>query len=77
MRHAKIPLDAESNTSLTARDKMPNERYCGTTGGGYPKWHVIKESTAPSGSNVLSQSGVRAFPWCAFRGVLVSDGSLK
>lgn len=38
---------------------------CGSTGGGVPQWTVETDSTAPSKLQVLRQSGIVPFPWCA------------
>src|SRR5258708_38061165 len=47
---------------------------CGVTGRGSPKWTVEADSTAPSKPNVLKQSGTGTFPWCAKKGVVITDG---
>ena len=50
---------------------------CGVTGRGSPKWTVEADSTAPSKPNVLKQSGSGTFPWCARKGVAISDGFVE
>ncbi len=58
-------------------NKAPSEWRCGLTGKGNPKWMVIRENTAPSSPNVLSQSGRGSFPWCVIPGVSLSDGFVE
>jgi len=55
-------------------NKAPEEWRIGVTGKGNPKWMVIRDSTAPSGPNVLYQSGEGTFPWCVIPRVSLSDG---
>ena len=50
---------------------------CGVTGRGSPKWAVEADSTAPSKPNVLKQSGIGTFPWCAKKGVAIADGFVE
>lgn len=50
---------------------------CGVTGGGTPKWSVEADTTAPSASNVLKQSGSGTFPWCARKGVAITNGVVE
>ena len=50
---------------------------CGVTGRGSPKWTVEADPTAPSKPNVLKQSGAGTFPWCAIKGVAISDGFVE
>ncbi len=50
---------------------------CGVTGRGSPKWTIEADSTAPSKPNVLKQSGSGTFPWCAKKGVAISDGFVE
>jgi len=50
---------------------------CGVTGRGLPQWIVEADSTAPSKPNVLKQSGQATFPWCARKGVSISDGYVE
>ena len=42
----------------------PSGWTCGVTGRGSPRWEVAAEPGAPSGANVLRQSGRGTFPWC-------------
>ena len=50
---------------------------CGVTGRGSPRWTVEGDATAPSKPNVLKQSGSGTFPWCAKKGVAISDGFVE
>ena len=50
---------------------------CGSTGGGTPSWMVVADSGAPSGPNVLKQSGKAPFPWCVKQGTAVTNGTVE
>jgi hypothetical protein len=50
---------------------------CGSTGGGTPIWRVEGDSGAPSGANVLKQSGKAPFPWCVKQGTAVTNGTVE
>ncbi|HKH66085.1 MAG TPA: hypothetical protein VKA75_01835, partial [Reyranella sp.] len=50
---------------------------CGSTGGGTPVWTVEAESGAPSGANVLKQTGKAPFPWCVKQGTAVANGLVE
>ena len=47
---------------------------CGVTGKGNARWMVDADPSAPSGPNVLRQSGSGTFPWCMKTGTSVADG---
>jgi hypothetical protein len=47
------------------------------TGRGDPKWTVEKDQTAPSGSNVLKQSGKATYPLALKDGTSISDGFVE
>ena len=55
----------------------PKGWSCGVTGHGTPKWLVESDATAPTAPNVLKQSGVGTFPWCAMQGVATTDGFVE
>lgn len=55
----------------------PSGWTCGVTGRGSPRWTVVAEPGAPSGSNVLRQSGSGTFPWCVRTGTSLSDGFVE
>ena len=50
---------------------------CGVTGRGSPKWLVEADPTAPSGKNVLKQSGSGTFPWCVKQDLSLADGYVE
>ena len=50
---------------------------CGSTGGGTPVWTVEAEPRAPSGANVLKQTGKAPFPWCVKQGTAVENGNVE
>jgi hypothetical protein len=56
---------------------VPAGWACGVTGRGSPKWAIEVDSTAPSKSNVLKQSGTGTFPWCAKKDVAIADGFVE
>ena len=49
----------------------------GVTGTGSPRWAVEADASAPSGLNVLRQSGSGTFPWCVKKGASVADGFVE
>jgi len=55
----------------------PSGWTCGVTGVGSPRWTVAVEPGAPSGTNVLRQSGSGTFPWCVRTGTSLSDGFVE
>ena len=50
---------------------------CGVTGGGTPVWRVEADSSAPSGPNLLKQSGQGAFPWCVKLDAVLTNGFVE
>jgi hypothetical protein len=50
---------------------------CGVTGKGSPRWTVDADASAPSGPNVLRQSGSGTFPWCMKKGTSIADGFVE
>ncbi len=56
---------------------LPPAWICGVTGQGSPVWKVESDLSAPSGPNVLKQSGNGDFPWCVKRDVSLKDGSVE
>jgi hypothetical protein len=53
---------------------LPAEWVCGVTGSGGSRWIVEPDASAPSKPNVVKQSGVGDFPWCALKSVSMADG---
>jgi hypothetical protein len=49
----------------------------GVTGRGAHRWSVEAEAGAPSGSNVLKQSGRGDFPWCVKNEPRFADGHVE
>ena len=47
------------------------------TGRGNPQWTVVREAGAPSGAQVLKQSGTASFPVCLKRGTALKDGFVE
>ena len=56
---------------------LPAEWACGVTGSGTSRWAVEPAADAPSKPNVLRQSGVGDFPWCALKAASLSDGYVE
>jgi hypothetical protein len=47
------------------------------TGSGDPRWTIEKDDTAPSGPNVLKQSGVATYPVCFKNDTSLKDGFVE
>lgn len=56
---------------------LPEGWVAGVTGRGNPRWGVETDATAPSGRNVLKQSGSGTFPWCVKKDVSIADGFVE
>jgi alanine dehydrogenase len=56
---------------------LPPGWECGVTGKGTPRWTVEGEAGAPSGPNVLRQTGSGTFPWCVRTGISLADGFVE
>ena len=67
----KINFDAFSAGAL------PAGWTCGVTGSGGSRWSVEADPDAPSKPNVVKQSGVGDFPWCALKEASVTDGHVE
>jgi len=78
MMMAAVTAHAETANFDTDRPGTPPAGWtCGSTGGGTPSWTVEADSGAPSGPNVLKQSGKAPFPWCVKRGTAVTNGIVE
>lgn len=53
------------------------EWSCGVTGAGVARWSVEPAADAPSKPQVLKQSGVGDFPYCALNRVSLADGYVQ
>ena len=56
---------------------LPAEWACGVTGSGAARWTVEAAADAPSKPNVLKQSGVGDFPWCALKQESIENGFVQ
>jgi hypothetical protein len=56
---------------------LPPPWACGVTGSGGSRWTVEPAADAPSQPNIVKQSGVGDFPWCALKTVSVADGYVE
>ena len=63
------------NFDSTSPGALPEGWEAGVTGSGNPKWAVGADPTAPSGKNVLQQTGRGTFPWCVKKNVSLADGA--
>ena len=60
-----------------ATGALPKGWRQGVTGRGSPRWTVEADATAPSGPNILKQSGSGTFPWCVRPDVALADGYVE
>jgi hypothetical protein len=75
---ATAAAHAETIAFDADRPGMPPAGWtCGSTGGGTPVWTVEAEPSAPSGGNVLKQTGKAPFPWCVKHGTAVANGLVE
>jgi hypothetical protein len=56
---------------------LPADWVCGVTGSGGSRWTIEAEAEAPSKPNILKQSAVGDFPWCALKSTSMSDGFVE
>ena len=56
---------------------LPAGWIAGVTGRGTPRWAVDADSSAPSGKNVLQQTGSGTFPWCVKKDESITDGFVE
>jgi hypothetical protein len=56
---------------------LPPEWICGVTGRGGSRWTVESSADAPSRPNIVKQSGVGDFPYCALKGASIADGYVE
>src|SRR5918999_4750455 len=75
MMMAAATAQAETITFDADRPGTPPAGWIyGSTSGGTPVWTIEAESGAPSGANVLKQTGKAPFPWCVKQGTAVANG---
>ena len=65
------------NFDSLAPGALPADWVCGVTGSGASRWTVEADADAPSKPNVIRQSGVGDFPWCALKAVSTADGYVE
>lgn len=56
---------------------LPAQWVCGVTGSGDSRWTVEADANAPSKPNIVRQSGVGDFPWCALKSASLADGYVE
>ncbi len=72
-----LPSLALENFDTTAVGQIPTGWLSTQTGKGTPVWKVKADSSAPSGKNVLEQSGVADYPLCLLKGASLRDGHVQ
>ena len=70
-------MAATVNFDTDGSNGLPAGWVAGVTGKGSPKWTVEADTSAPSGRNVLKQSGSGTFPWCVKEDELLTDGLVE
>ena len=65
------------NFDRTEPGSLPEGWQAGVTGKGSPRWAVGADPTAPSGGNVLQQTGSGTYPWCVKKDVSLADGFVE
>jgi hypothetical protein len=73
-------IGAMAETASFADDPVgatPKGWTATVTGKGNPKWTVEKDASAPSGSNVLKQSGSATYPLALKDGTQIKDGFVE
>jgi len=71
---ASILTAAENRENFDSAGTLPKGWKTGVTGKGEARWEVVKEPSAPSGPNVLKQSGEATFCWAAKTDEKIKDG---
>lgn len=61
----------------TPPGKLPANWLGTKTGTGTPQWSIEKDATAPSGGQVLKQSGVATFPVCLKTDTKIQNGFVE
>lgn len=56
---------------------LPSPWICGTTGSGTSRWAVEPDAAAPGKPNVVRQSGVGDYPFCALKSASLTDGFVQ
>src|SRR3954471_15647883 len=56
---------------------VPAGWTAGVTGRGTPKWAIEADTSAPSKTNVLKQSGSGTFPYCVLKDASLTDGYVE
>ncbi len=68
---------ATENFDFPPPGKLPANWLGTKTGSGNPHWAVEKDATAPSGGQVLKQSGTATFPVCLKTDTKIQDGFVE
>ncbi len=71
------PNKTTTDFDKTSVGQLPDGWIGGVTGQGLPKWSVEADTTAPSGPNVLKQSGSGKYPWCVKKDVSLKNGYVE
>jgi len=63
--------------TFDATGSLPDGWKTGITGEGEARWSVVHDGSAPSGVNVLLQSGEATFCWAVDSGTRIQDGFVE
>jgi hypothetical protein len=63
--------------TFDATGSLPEDWKTGVTGEGKAQWSVVRDGSAPSGSNVLLQSGEATFCWAVDSSAYLQDGFVE
>lgn len=70
-------LQPHSGSMPTLRDKRRPAGSAAKPAEGGARWTVEPDATAPSGPNVLKQSGFASFPWCVKNDIEMANGTIE
>jgi hypothetical protein len=65
---------AQTKVTFDEASSLPVGWKSGITGSGNAKWEVVREDDAPSGTNVLKQSGEATYCWAAKTDAALKNG---
>jgi hypothetical protein len=77
MMEASIAMADQASFADDAVGVSPKDWTATMTGKGSPKWTVEEDSTAPSKSKVVKQSGTATYPLLLRNGTSVKDGYIE
>jgi hypothetical protein len=72
-----VLMTVTQTASFDTADSLPEGWSSGITGQGKARWSVARDSSAPSGSNVLVQTGEATFCWAVDARAHIQDGFVE